>query len=65
MMNFTEFKNRFNLAKTNTQLVYINIGVFLVVALINVFDELFGLSPNGLSSKLQPVSMMFALRLGR
>ena len=52
-MNFTEFKNRFNLAKTNTQLVYINIGVFLVVALINVFDELFGLSPNGLSSNLQ------------
>ena len=52
-MNFTELKNRFNLAKTNTQLVYINIGVFLVVALINVFDELFGLSPNGLSSKLQ------------
>lgn len=52
-MNFASFEHHFSISKPNTKLIYINIAVFLVVAFINVFRELMGMSSFGFAAKLQ------------
>lgn len=52
-MNFADFKHRFSISKPYTQLIYINIAVFVVVSLINVFGNLFGFTTSGFINKLQ------------
>lgn len=52
-MNFDNFRKRFSLSEPNTQIIYINIGIFVVVALLNVFGKLFGLATDGLTNRLQ------------
>lgn len=52
-MNFADFKYRFSISKPYTQLIYINIAVFVAVALMNVFRDLFGLATDGFADKIQ------------